>query len=225
MEMLYEYFDKYYYSETKEEKEKIAEDFFERLWKNRPIYKRISMKDGYTCQRPDRKDDSFTFLKKYINFMYGKYCDEDVLKKYKKMSYSKEYFKAISRYYTKRIFSTYIPSEEYEKLHPRDEIDSFYDGFGDDSYVCAYFCKRFNGMMFNRRLRYYKTGWYGDCECGAQFKKNRINSAKKYCEACAKKNKTIQSMASKKRKYRKRPRKKKKWEGIIIGEVSSMQVE
>lgn len=214
MEFLYEYFDRYYYSDDENEKEQIFEDFFDELWKSPPKFRKIPIKNGFTCRNANRTDSSPVFLKSYINRLYAKYCCSDTMVDIKKMDYTYAYFHKMIKIYIRRMFKNYIPSSEYERLHPSEEIDAFYDGWGDDSYVCSYVCRSLKGYMDNRRKRYYHPEKYKDCECGEQIKKKTPNSRIKYCEKCAKQAKNKQSTDSAKRTKMGRY---KRWPGKIIG--------
>lgn len=222
MDFVYEYFDKYYYSEDEEEKLRIIEDFFEKLWSHYPKLRTFKYKEEYTFRPPHRDDDSFTFLKAYINFLYMKHCSDRVMLRYKKVEYDVDYYRKIIFVYMKKIFKSYMPSEIYYQKNEVTSIDNYYDGFGDDSYVCSYICKKLKGYMKNRVANYYKTGWYGDCECGAQFRKKRINSAKKRCDDCALKEKYAQTVQSKRRT---RVGRYKRWRALPMPEVYGEQTD
>lgn len=219
MDFIYEYFDAYYYSEDEAEKEKVVEDFIDKFWKSKPKYAKEMGKNGLYVRSPKRKDSSFVFLKSYVNNLYAKYCDKDIMQKENKFDYNMKYFKKVINWYFRKIFKSYIPSEEYEKKNEKCTMDCFYDGMGDDSYVCSYICKRLKGFILNRRKRYYSPEWYGDCACGAQFKRSRKNSTKKYCKDCAYIMKSKKSMESNKRTARGIYRRYKE---VIIGNVSEM---
>lgn len=199
MEFVYEYFDRYYYLDDEKEKEEIFEDFFLKLWEHAPKMRTFKRGDRYIFRGPKRDDDSFTFLKAYINYLYMYFCSPRVFTKAKKMNYDGDYYRKVIHHYIKDIFEKYLPSEIYAEENPGHISDTFYDSFGDDSYVCAYICQKLKFKMINRKANYFKEGWYGDCECGAQFRKKRINSSKKYCKDCAKENKKKQTVESKHR--------------------------
>lgn len=219
MDFIYGYFDAYYYSEDEAEKEKIVKSFIDKFWKSNPRYAKEKRKNGLCVRKPKRKDTGFVFLKSYVNNLYAKHCDKDMMKNNKKFDYDMKYFKNVINWYFKKIFKKYIPSEVYGKIKDENTIDYCYDGMGDDSYACSYICKKLKWFIANRMRNYEKKEWYGDCACGAQFKRSRKNSTKKYCKDCAYIMKSKKSMESNKRTAKGIYRRYKE---VIIGNVSEV---
>lgn len=167
-------------------RDKLFLGFIDEFWKTTPSFKKFKTKRGWSCRKLNRDDACDIFLRTYINNLYGKYCCEDLWVNHAKFKdYDYQHFKKIINLYLRKIFENYIPCDVYEKNNPQCEINSLYDGWGEDSYVVTYIIRSLKGYLSNR-MKKYSSGRYFECSCGELALQNSNHQS--MCKKCRKQN-------------------------------------
>lgn len=183
-ESLYIYFEKYYFSNKKEEKDNIFKEFVDIFWKSTPNFKKYETSTGWKCKLMNRDDDAQLFLKDYINYLYGKYCCRETWINHDKFDYDYKRFRVVIDYYLKRIFDNYLPIDVYEEKMGKNILSGNHDLFGDDGHVVKYVTNSLRGYFYNR-IKKHLSGKYIECVCGAQSL--RTSNRQVMCKDCSKK--------------------------------------
>lgn len=182
MEFLYIYFENYYFSDKKEEKDRIFNEFVDIFWKSTKNFKKYKTNLGWKCKLMNRDDESQTFLGDYVNYLYGKYCCKETWINHDKLDYDYKKFKTVINYYFKKIFNNYIPISIYEENMGNHNVFSDNDLLGDDGYVVKYVTNSLRGYFYNR-IKKHMSGKYIECECGAKALRN--SNRQMMCKDCS----------------------------------------